>query len=253
MDEIAKKIQLTVEWLRTQVNNSGTNGLLVGVSGGIDSALCSFLIKKAFPDSSLGIIMPCDSNPQDKKDALKVVKACSLKHFEIELTDIHKNLFSEIKDRLTDCNNNKLNLGLSQANLKARIRMSSLYAVANALNYLVVGTDNAAEVYTGYFTKYGDGGVDILPIARLTKREVRRWSQEIGVPQEIINKTPSAGLWANQTDETEMGTTYDMIDDFLEGKMIPDKDKLIIEKLHKNSQHKRNNPVSPPNFDIKKF
>jgi len=248
MDKTIKRIQLAVEWLREQVEQSKTNGLVVGVSGGIDSALCSFLIKKAFPDNSLGLIMPCDSNPQDREDALKVVKACGLKHLEIDLTDIHKNLFTEVQTKLEIFNNNQLNLSLSQANLKARLRMSTLYAVANALNYLVVGTDNAAELYTGYFTKYGDGGVDIVPIARLTKREVRFWAKEVGVPQEIIDKPPTAGLWKDQTDEAEMGTTYNIIDDFLDGKEIPDKDRLIIEKLHNNSQHKRQNPTLPPKF-----
>lgn len=244
--QISEKIQFTVEWLRTQVINSKTKGLIVGVSGGIDSALCSFLIKEAFPDNSIGVIMPCESNPQDKEDALKVVKACGLKHIEIELTDIHSTLFTEVKNKIININGGELNLDLSRANLKARLRMSTIYAVANALNYLVVGTDNAAEVYTGYFTKYGDGGVDILPIARLTKREVRQWSNEIGVPQEIISKPPSAGLWSNQTDEVEMGTTYNIIDDYLEGKEIPQGDRDIIQRLHKVSHHKREMPVMPP-------
>ncbi|MGI6226751.1 MAG: NAD(+) synthase [Peptococcales bacterium] len=244
-----KKIDLTVQWLKEQVESSKTNGLIVGVSGGIDSALCSYLIKKAFPDNSLGVIMPCESNPDDTKDALKVVTNCGLKYLEIDLSSIHNKLFKMVSDKLVDVNE-KLRLELASANLKARLRMSTLYAVANSLNYLVVGTDNAAEIYTGYFTKYGDGGVDILPIARLTKREVRDWSQTLGIPQEIINKTPSAGLWDNQTDEDDLGTTYNIIDDFLEGKDIPEKDRLIIEKLHKISYHKRQTPLLPPEFKI---
>jgi len=248
LKDIKEKINLSVEWLRQQVTNTGTRGLLVGVSGGVDSALCSFLIKKAFPEDSLGVILPCNSNPQDKEDALKVVEVCGLKNLEIILTDIHAALFDQVENILSATNIDGLNMKISKANLKARLRMSTLYSVANALNYLVVGTDNAAETYTGYFTKYGDGGVDILPITNLTKREVRQWAQEIGVPLEIINKPPSAGLWANQTDETEMGTTYDMIDDLLEGKEIPEKDRLLIERLHKCSQHKRELPISPPKF-----
>jgi NAD+ synthase len=192
--------------------------------------------------------MPCSSNPQDKEDALKVVKACGLKYLEIKLCDVHEALFEQVENKVSELNKEVLNLDISKANLKARLRMSTLYAVANALNYLVVGTDNAAETYTGYFTKYGDGGVDILPISNLTKREVRQWAREIGVPQAIIEKAPSAGLWLNQTDEEEMGTTYDMIDDYLDGKEIPDKDKLIIEKLHKCSYHKREMPPAPPKF-----
>ncbi|KJS85720.1 MAG: NAD synthetase [Peptococcaceae bacterium BICA1-8] len=243
---MSDKVQDTIEWLRKQVGNSGTKGLVVGISGGVDSALCSFLIKKAFPNNSLGLIMPCDSNPQDKEDALKVATACGLQYLTIDLCETHSHLFGQIKDNLEGFNDKKLNLNISKANLKARLRMSTLYAVANAFNYLVVGTDNAAEAYTGYFTKYGDGGVDILPISNLTKREVRQWSREVGVPEQIIKKQPSAGLWLNQTDEAEMGTTYDMIDDFIEGKKIPEKDRLIIEKLHKISYHKREMPPQPP-------
>jgi NAD+ synthase len=246
--ELSDKINCTIQWLKDQVQNSKTNGLIVGVSGGIDSALCSFLIKAAFPDNSLGVILPCESNPQDKIDALKVVNACGLKHLIIDLSDIHNSLFVNVERALSNTNGEQLNLSLARANLKARLRMSTIYAIANSLNYLVVGTDNAAELYTGYFTKYGDGAVDILPLATLTKREVRLWSQKMGVPQEVINKAPSAGLWDNQTDESEMGTTYNIIDDFLEGKEIPERDRLIIEKLHSRSQHKRDKPYMPPSF-----
>ncbi|SHJ30045.1 NAD+ synthase [Geosporobacter subterraneus DSM 17957] len=247
---IAEKIDLTVEWLREKVKQSGTNGLVVGISGGIDSALVAFLIRKAFPENSMGVIMPCKSNPKDREDALKVVEACGIKHIEVELTQIHDNLFQKVtsvlgEDLLRDAGHN---LRLSDANLRARLRMSTLYSVANALNYLVVGTDNAAEVYTGYFTKYGDGGVDILPITHLKKREVYAWSRYLGVPQSVLDRPPSAGLWEGQTDELEMGTSYDMVDDLLEGKEIPQRDREIIERLHKRSEHKRRMPEGPPVF-----
>lgn len=242
------RIELTIQWLRTQVEKSKTSGLIVGVSGGIDSALCSCLIKKAFPENSLGLIMPCDSDLQDKNDALKVIDSCGLKYFEIDLSDIHSSLFIKVRNNFINNSRGNLRLDLARANLKARLRMSTIYTVANTLNYLVVGTDNAAEYYTGYFTKYGDGGVDILPIGRLTKREVKNWAQEMGVPQEIIDKPPSAGLWNNQTDEADLGTTYNIIDDFLNGNNIPEKDRLIIEKLHKISYHKRETPLIAPKF-----
>ncbi|MFZ5943308.1 MAG: NAD(+) synthase [Bacillota bacterium] len=242
------KINQTVDWLEEKVAKAGGKGLLVGVSGGVDSALCSFLIKKAFPENSLGIILPCDSNPQDREDGLKVVKTCGLEYLEIKLCDVHADLYSNIEKSISLLNKDNINLKLARANLKARLRMSTLYGVANALNYLVVGTDNAAETFTGYFTKYGDGGVDILPITNLNKREVRKWAEVIGVPKEIIEKAPSAGLWIDQTDEKEMGTTYEMIDDYLEGKEIPEKDRLIIERLHRVSQHKRELPPAPPKF-----
>lgn len=247
---IEEKVNLTVDWLREKVKDSHTNGIVVGVSGGIDSALVAFLIKRAFPNNSLGIILPCKSNPKDREDALKVIEACGIQHMEVELSDTHDLLLGNVvaemrKNGLID---NDTNLRLSDANLRARLRMSTIYAVANSLNYIVAGTDNAAEIHTGYFTKYGDGGVDIIPIANLLKREVYQWSQHLGVPQSVIDRPPSAGLWEGQTDELEMGTTYGMVDDVVAGKEIPEKDRVIIEKLHQRSEHKRRMPDKPPIF-----
>lgn len=243
-----KNIEKTVQWLKDKVSETKTQGLLVGVSGGLDSAVVAFLIKKALPDNSLGVILPCKSSGQDVEDAVKTIKACNIDSMEIDLTSIHNELtdrvFEQFKD-LKSRDNENLNK-IARANLKARLRMGTLYTMANALNYLVVGTDNAAEIYVGYFTKYGDGGVDILPIAHLTKGRVREWARVLGVPENIIRKVPTAGLWEGQTDEGEMGTTYDMVDNLLEGKDIAEKDRLIIERLHRVSRHKRALPATPP-------
>lgn len=244
-----EKINHVVAWLREKVEESGTNGLVVGLSGGIDSSVVGFLIKKAFPENSMGVIMPCKSNENDKKDAVAVAKAAGLKHIVIDLSDEQDNLLNKVSNELIKYKYNNKNKKLADANLRARIRMSTLYTVANSLNYLVVGTDNAAELYTGYFTKYGDGGVDIIPIANLSKREVYEWARHLGVPQAVLDRPPSAGLWEGQTDENEMGTTYNMIDDLLEGKEIPQEHRKIIERLHKNTQHKREMPPSPPKYD----
>lgn len=246
---IEQKIEKTVEWLREQVKISGTKGLVVGISGGIDSALVACLIKKAFPDNSLGVIMPIKSSPKDREDALKVVKACNINYLDLDLTQVQSKLFDIVVDNMKSNGiYNEDNTRISDANLRARIRMSTLYTAANNLNYMVVGTDNAAEVYTGYFTKYGDGGVDILPISNLTKREVYEWSEVLGVPDSVLNRAPSAGLWEGQTDENEMGTTYDMIDKVVKGEEVPKKDKEIIDRLHNRSEHKRVMPPKPPVF-----
>ncbi|RKD24757.1 NAD+ synthase [Caminicella sporogenes DSM 14501] len=246
---VEEKINKTVEWLREQVKISGTKGIVVGLSGGIDSSVVGFLIKKAFPENSIGVIMPCKSNDKDRQDAEAVAKAAGLDYIVVELTQEQDKILNKVIDTLNEKNKDtKANYRLTDANLRARMRMSTLYTVANSLNYLVAGTDNAAELYTGYFTKYGDGGVDILPIANLTKREVYEWGRFLGVPQSVLDRPPSAGLWEGQTDESEMGTTYDMIDDLLEGKEIPEKDKKIIERLHKRTEHKRKMPPMPPKF-----
>jgi len=243
---IEKKIDKTVEWLKRKVEASGTKGLVVGLSGGIDSSVCAALMKKAFPENSLGVILPCSSNNIDREFALKLSKAIDINHIEVNLSAEHESLFNKITHGLKDFD--MIGEHLANANLKARLRMSTIYGISNSLNYLVVGTDNAAELLTGYFTKYGDGGVDIMPLANLTKGEVYTWAKELSVPKEIIDRQPTAGLWEGQTDENEMGTTYDMIDRYIKGEEIPEKDKNIILELNKKSQHKRELPSAPPVF-----
>ena len=251
MTNINVKIDKTVEWLREKVKESNTNGLIVGVSGGIDSAVVAYLIKKAFPNDSMGVIMSIKSNPQDRLDALKVIQGCDIEYLDLDLTDEQVNIYQKVMNNLKDKNlYNENNDRMSDANLRARIRMSTVYTVANNMGYLVVGTDNAAEIHTGYFTKYGDGGVDLIPLANLTKKEVYEWAKVLGVHDDIINKAPSAGLWEGQTDENEMGTTYDMIDAIVEGRVdeVPQKDKEIIARLHRISEHKRHTAAAPPKF-----
>lgn len=241
-----EKIQLTVEWLREQVKNSGTKGILVGLSGGIDSSVVAHLIKRAFPENSLGVILPCKSSGKDALDGEAAALAAGLDFVTVDLTEVHGILIGQIETQMDGKATE--NHRLTDANLRARLRMSTLYGIANNMNYLVSGTDNAAEIVTGYFTKYGDGGVDILPLANLTKREVYEWGRVLGVPQSVLDRAPSAGLWEGQTDETEMGTTYAMIDDYIEGKEIPEADRVIIERLNKRSEHKRVMPPAPPVF-----
>ncbi|SEQ15058.1 NAD+ synthase [Virgibacillus subterraneus] len=243
-----KVVDEIVQWLQERVKEAGVNGLMVGVSGGLDSAVVAHLIQRAFPENSLGVMMPLDSNPNDMVHAKKVIESSRIHELTIDLTETHHVMYENIKKQLKQKNEFKeKNDQLAGANLRARLRMSSLYTVAANYNYLVVGTDNAAEWYTGYFTKYGDGGVDILPIVEFTKQEVREMASYLGVPDEIVHKDPSAGLWEGQTDEAEMGTTYDKIDAYLKGEEIPEKDKEVIERMHSRTAHKRN-PVKQFNL-----
>ncbi len=242
---IEKRVEHVVHWLREQVEISKTNGILVGLSGGIDSSVMACLIKRAFPTNSIGIVLPCKSNEKDKDDGIAVAEACGLDYIEVELTQAHSIILNSTIKALNQRSTNKQ---LTDANLRARLRMSTLYTVSSELGYLVAGTDNAAELYTGYFTKYGDGGVDILPIARLSKGEVFEWAKHLGVPQSVIDRKPSAGLWEGQTDEDEMGVTYDAIDAFLAGKQVSAEDQMIIERMNRVTEHKRAMPPMPPEF-----
>jgi NAD+ synthase len=242
---IDHKVDHIVKWLREQVELSHTEGILVGLSGGIDSSVVACLLKKAFPNNCLGVVLPCKSNDKDRLDGIAVAEAIDMEYIEVELTEPHDAIYESVKKAL---GNKAQNRRLTDANLRARLRMSTLYAIGNDIGYLVAGTDNAAELLTGYFTKYGDGGVDILPIARLTKREVFEWAKILGVPQQIIDRKPSAGLWEGQTDEEEMGVTYNAIDDYIEGKHVNDEDKKVIERMNRVTEHKRVMPPMPPEF-----
>ncbi|WP_205093099.1 NAD(+) synthase [Thalassobacillus pellis] len=245
-----QKVEHLVSWIRQQVNDAGMNGALVGVSGGIDSALVANLIKRAFPENSIGVIMPINQRVEDQEDAVATVKEADLKYLGIELTNSYHTTYKEIQEQLKEHDDwNEENAQLNGANLQARLRMSTLYSVAANYGYLVVGTDNAPEHHTGYFTKYGDGGVDLVPLIHMTKGEVREMARFLGVPTQVVEKKPSAELWEGQTDEEEMGVSYDTIDAYLKGEQVSEKDKEIIQAMHDKSKHKRVMPAEPPKFE----
>nr|WP_318028975.1 NAD(+) synthase [Mycoplasmopsis bovis] len=179
----------------------------------------------------------------------KLESAINLKFKTISL----EKSFEEIKKSL----NNEVDNLLAISNIKPRLRMTALYAYAQQNNYLVMGTDNQDEYFIGYFTKHGDGGVDLLPISKLLKSEVREIAKYLNVPESIINKKPSAGLWEGQSDEDELGFTYNELDKYL----LNDKDGIRensivkIERMHKTSAHKRDKAGLPLSIDdvIKKM
>lgn len=219
-----------VEWLKNYVKNAGVSGAVFGMSGGIDSSVVSVLCKKAFDDNALGLIMPCHSDKNDELDAKLVAEKFDIKYRVVTLDSVYDE-FLKVVDETED--------KLVKANIKPRLRMTTLYYYAGLNNYLVIGAENKSELTVGYFTKYGDSGADLMPIANLVKSQVRMLASYLGIPQKIIDKAPSAGLWSGQTDESEMGITYEELDNYiLTGKADP-KVKERIELLNKRSEHKR--------------
>lgn len=232
--------QYLIKWLQDQNKKTKTNGFIVGISGGVDSALVGALIKKAMPKNSLGVIMPI-GKMDDYEDAQMIIKHLDLTSQVVDLTKT----FTQITKVL------KVSSKSSLINIKPRLRMTTLYALAQELNYLVIGTDNADEWLLGYFTKYGDGGVDLLPIVHLTKNEVRKMAKSLNIPDKIINKVPSAGLFSGQTDEEELGFSYEMVDKYLKNEPIPDDIKHKIIAQSNKTAHKREPILSP--LHLQKF
>lgn len=225
-----------VRWLKRQLKSTKTNGFVVGVSGGIDSAVVLALAKKAADGNVLGLVMPCLSQKEDVDDAILVCEHLNVNYTIINLDNTYNELITILSLDASE---------LVLANIKPRLRMTSLYAYAANNNYLVLGTDNLAEWYTGYFTKYGDGGVDLQPIIHLTKGEVVKLAELLNIPAKIINKRPTAGIMNNSYDEDELKVSYKELDMYLLGREIKKESENRIKYLHKVSQHKRKMPKTP--------
>jgi NAD+ synthase len=232
------------------IEKSKTKGLIIGLSGGIDSSVCAALAVRAIgKDKVLGLIEPnAKLDPAYEADARKLAEQLGIEVKKIAITDM---LAAFVSNADVEIAKNKLALG----NVMARLRMVINYAYANHLNYLVLGTSNKSEIMVGYITKYGDGGVDFEPCGDLYKTHIRILAPYLNIPEEIITKPPSAGLWDGQTDEGEMGITYETLDKILLAKekgftkeqiindfKIGEKLIDIVDKMIKNSEHKRNMP-----------
>lgn len=209
--DMEKAKDIIVDFIRTKLGEAEIPGAVVGISGGIDSALVAYLtVESLGAENVLGIHMPENATPESEvNDAKEVAERLGIDFKVVNISDIlgsYKSTMPDISEATT----------YVDGNLKARIRMSVLYYYANMLGRVVVGTGNKTEILLGYFTKYGDGGVDLEPIGDLYKTEVREMSKMLGLPESILNKAPSAGLWEGQTDEADLGVPYESIDKVLE-------------------------------------
>ena len=239
-------------WLRDRATDAGARGYVFGLSGGIDSAVVAKLCQLAFPQRVLGVILPCYSHSQDETDARLLATTFGIPVARVDLGPtfdaLTDSLSHAVRGLPTHVETIDIKQQLPEANVKPRLRMASLYFLANSLNYLVAGTGNRSEITLGYYTKYGDGGVDVLPIGGLLKSEVYALARELGVPEPIITKPPTAGLWVGQTDEAEMGFSYDMLEKYLTkgASAVPADVAKRIEKLRSSSDHKRTMPAVAP-------
>jgi len=244
-----------INFIRSSIQGSGATGAIIGLSGGIDSALTAYLTVEALgKEKVLGLMLPEKgiSTKTDIDDAVEIARILGIDHNIIEISNVLSSFSSAIPvfDR---------NVRTANGNLKPRTRMCILYYHANLMNRMVIGTGNKTELLLGYFTKYGDGGVDIEPIGNLYKTQVRGLSRYMGIPLRIIEKTPTAGLWPGQTDESELGVSYEMADRILT-MLVDEKRKIaeikskfppeIVDKLAariSSSEHKR---MPPPSVEI---
>lgn len=247
--DVDAEIRLRVDFLKQYVRDSGTTGLLIAISGGIDSAVAAGLCKLATDELSaesgqeymtLGVFQPYGEQ-EDIHHSYATAEALNLKHtVETNIEEAVDEIALETEHAFRAINLSRHLSRGGKGNVKARTRMVVQYALAFELNLLVVGTDHASEALTGFYTKWGDGAVDITPLSTLNKRQIRQVARALGVPAEVIDKAPTAGLWPGQLDETELGVSYEDNCDYLEGKDIDPIAREKLEKHYMRSRHKRN-------------
>ena len=208
-----KTTEKLVKFIREEVERSGLKGAVVSVSGGIDSAVALALTVRALgPERVKALTLPeRDITPdRDIADVMSLVRSLDVTCDTVEITPV----MSVMREILPLYDPEDL---VAFGNVKARVRMVLSYHYANSLGYMVMGTSNRTEWLTGYFTKYGDGGVDLMPLADLYKNQIRQLAKYLDIPESILKKAPSGGLWPGQTDEGELGINYDTLDLILSG------------------------------------
>ena len=241
-----------VDFILESMNASGLNGVIIAVSGGIDSAVLLGLAVKALgSDRVMAVTIPeRDITPnRDITDVIQLTRQFNVTCDTVDITNIIQNFEKSLPDY-------EYSDQVTKGNIKPRIRMIVSYYYANKLNAMVIGSSNKTEYITGYFTKYGDGGVDLMPLTSLYKCQIRQLAEYLKLPRNIIDKAPSAGLWPDQTDEGEIGLDYDSLDLIIYGSEqgmssneISKELNLDISKVEgvlnriKRNEHKRHLPL----------
>lgn len=249
--QVDEYIEEATDFIVKKVDEAGADGVVVGLSGGIDSSTASAVAVDALgADSVYGLVMPSEvSDDENMSDAERHAEKFGIEYDVIEIQPVVEKFLEEYDAESKE----------AVGNLAARVRMCYNYLVANEEELLVLGTGNRSEILVGYYTKYGDGGVDILPIGGLYKTEVREVARELGVDEDIVEKTPTAGLWEGQTDEDELGVPYGTVDDFFVAYLdedasvdeardaagVDDETAQRLLGLYRRSEHKRKTPPYP--------
>jgi NAD+ synthase len=252
MDDPGRQI---VEWLRARVAAADARGLVVGLSGGLDSSVVARLCQIAMPAQVLAAILPCHSDPRDEADARALAEHFGIPTIRIDLQPVFDALIERVREGLAplpidplepsshEGQDNRARLSVS--NVKPRLRMTALYNIAESLDYLVIGTVNRSAIAVGQFTKHGDGAADLLPLGNLLKGDVRQLGTALGIPRRIVEKPAGAGLWVGQTDEDEMGFGYADLERYLvrgpDG--VAPALALRLERTIRRHEHKR--PAGP--------
>lgn len=245
-----------VDWIRDTVEGAGLRGAVFGVSGGVDSAVvCGLAVDALGAERCLGVAMPIESAEEDLRLAHDVADRFGVRLIEQDLSDPFRRLLAALEAKAPkseeaptspDAGHPGPAARLAQANVKPRLRMITVYYYANLLGRMVLGTGNRAEFTLGYFTKWGDGAADAFPLAGLLKHEVWALARELGVPDAVVERAPTAGLWTGQTDEEELGMSYEQVDRFLatgsSGDPAVDDE---IRRRERGSRHKVDSPPSP--------
>ncbi len=249
-----KATSIIESFIQEIIENSNVKGAVIGLSGGIDSSVTLTVTVNALGRDNVTVLIMPDTRTtprEDVKDALDLAKKLGVKHYLIKI--------DYIVDSFSTAPFFNLEEKIPTGNLRARIRMCLLYYYANKHNYIVVGTGDRSELLIGYYTKYGDGGVDILPIGCLYKTQVRKLGEYLGLPKKIVSKPSSPALWPGHSAEKELGLKYEIIDLVLYSVFdlgIPPNEVpkytnvepdvvMKIMKMHKNTRHKRTFPVIP--------
>ncbi|RDI72087.1 NAD+ synthase [Halopelagius longus] len=252
-DELERTREHILQFIRDVVDDAGAEGAVLGLSGGIDSTATAYLAAEALGEENLhGVVMPSEVNAEENmSDAERVARMLGIEYDVVEIQPIAEQFFEAFPEAADDKR--------AAGNVYVRTRAVLGYFVANYENKIVLGTGNRSEALLGYFTKYGDQAVDCNPIGNLYKQQVRQLAVSMGVPEDLVSKTPSAGMWIGQTDEEEMGVGYDTLDAVLalhvDGPLsksatvrhldIPESQVERVVELYERSEHKRHMPPAP--------